>query len=371
MPLVFVLLVCLHFYIYAQNENDYGETDKIALSIPFSQTNSTTDIAAYINNNFDTDNKKVRAIYIWLISHIKYSTDSIHRVILNEDRDQLITFALRRKKGVCENFAAIFDDICKKCGLQSFVVEGYTKQNSSVDKGAHAWNTVFIDNKWSLYDPTWDAGQPTSFYQPVNTIYFKISPAIFIQTHMPFDPLFQLLEYPLTYREFNNEYAKQKSDAVYFNYGDSMIKYEKADPLERYTLASLRIENNGASNNMINTKLSQLKMEVEIIYQVKDSILYNDAISDYNYATNTFNNFLTYRNSQFKPAKTDAEVQSIFKDIQRRITSARMNLEDVNKSKANLALDTGDLEFALNNLATHVKEQEMFLKNYMSASKDK
>src|SRR5664279_571284 len=147
---IFLCIVCLAFSIYAQDGNDYRETDRIAHDIPSSQTNSTTGIAAYINNHFDTDNKKVRAIYIWLISHIKYSTDSIHRVILEEDHEQLVTFALRRKKGICEDFAAIFDDICKKCGLRSFAVEGYTKQNSSFNGAAHAWCMVFIDSKWSL-----------------------------------------------------------------------------------------------------------------------------------------------------------------------------------------------------------------------------
>ena len=85
-----------------------------------------------------------------------------------------------------------------------------------LDKTSHAWCMVFIDNKWSLYDPTWDAGQSVSFNQPVNTIYFKVSPSVFIQSHMPFDPMFQLLNYPLTYKEFNNGNIKSKNNSVLF-----------------------------------------------------------------------------------------------------------------------------------------------------------
>lgn len=365
---IFLCILCLAFSAYTQG-NDYQETDRMALNIPSSSTNSTADIAAYINDHFDTDDKKVRAIYIWVISHIKYSTDSMHRVILNEDREQLVTFALRRRKGVCENFAAIFDDICKKCGIRSFAVEGYTKQNSSVDRISHAWDIVFIDNKWSLYDPTWDAGQPG--FQPVNINYFKVSPSVFIQTHMPFDPMFQLLDYPLTYKEFNNGFVKQKSNTSYFNYADSLKEYEKEELLKRYTSAFLRIQNNGMPNNMIGAKLSQLRLEIELIYQVKDSVLYNDAIADYNYATNKFNNFIAYRNNQFKPGKTDAEVQSIFDDVEKRITAARSKLKEVNESKATLTLDTGDVEYALNTLSNHVKEQKAFLKNYNATVGDR
>jgi len=366
---VIITFFFLWYNTYAQGENDYKETDRLALNIPASQTNSTTDIAAFINSHFDTDSKKVRAAYMWVISHIKYSTDSIHRIILNEDRDQLVTFALRRRKGVCENFAAIFDDICKKAGLRSFAVEGYTKQNNSVDKISHAWNIVFTNNQWSLYDPTWDAGQPG--YEPVNIKYFQVPPSVFIQSHMPFDPMFQLLNYPVTYKEFNNDNIKSKNGAPYFNYADTLSQFENEEPLLRYTSAYNRIQNNGVLNNMIKTKLTQLRFEIEVIYQVKDSILYNDAVADYNSATNEFNNFIAYRNNQFKPEKTDAEVQLTFDDIEKKIASARRKLKEVNQSKATLTLDTGDIEYALNTLSDHVKEQELFTKNYKATVREK
>jgi hypothetical protein len=359
----------LSYNTYAQDENDYRETDRLALNIPASQTNSTTDIAAFINSHFDTDSKKVRAAYIWVISHIKYSTDSIHRIILDEDRDQLVTFALRRRKGVCQNFAAIFDDICRKAGLRSFAVEGYTIQNNSLDKISHAWNIVFTDNKWSLYDPTWDAGP--AGYELVNIKYYQVPPSVFIQSHMPFDPMFQLLNYPVTYKEFNNDNIKSKSGAAYFNYADTLSKFENAEPIERYTSAYERIQNNGIPNSMIKTKLTQLRFEIEVIYQVRDSILYNDAIADYNSATNEFNNFIAYRNNRFKPDKTDAEVQSTFDDIEKKIVSARRKLKKVNESKATLTLDTGDIEYALNTLSNHVKEQEVFTKNYKATVEEK
>jgi hypothetical protein len=364
-PVIILAMICVAFSTNAQEGNDFVETDRIALNIPSSRANSTADIAAYINDHFDTDSKKVRAIYIWIISHIKYSADSIHRVILNEDRDQLVTFALRRRKGVCENFAAIFDDISKKCGIRSFAVEGYTKQNHSVDRTSHAWDIAFIDNQWSLYDPTWDAGQPG------NINYFKVSPSVFIQTHIPFDPMFQLLNYPLTYKEFNNDNIKPKSHVFYFNYADSISEYEKAEPLKKYISASLRIQKNGVPNNMVSTKLSQLRFEIELIYQVKDSVLYNDAIADYNKATNRLNGFIFYRNNQFEPEKTDTEIQSIFDDVEKRIATARIKLKEVNQSKATLTLGTGDIEYALNNLSDHLKEQEIFFKSHKTTAKDK
>lgn len=357
--------------VNAQEVNEYRETDKTALDIPASQTNSTADIAAYINAHFDTEIKKVRAIYTWVTTNIKYSKDSLHRVILNEDREEMIAIALRRKKGVCENFASIFNDICKKSGLRSFVIEGYTRQNGSTDKTAHAWCTVFIDNKWFLYDPTWDEDYINRFAQGLPTNYFQITPLNFIQSHMPFDPLFQLLNYPLTYKEFNNGNTQMNNHKPYFNYIDSMDIYEKLDQLNKYLSAVSRIERNGTPNSMIATQLSQLKMQIEIIYEDKDSVLYNDAIADYNAAIKLFNTFVNYRNNRFSPAKSDNEIQTIFNGIEKRIATARNKLKELNRSKATLTLNPGDVEKVLDNLATHIKEQQAFLKNYQGTAKQK
>ncbi len=183
--------------------------------------------------------------------------------------------------------------------------------------------------------------------------------------------MFQLLDYPVTYKEFNNDNIKSKKGAAYFNYADTLSKFENAEPLQRYASAYDRIENNGLPNSMISTKLKQLRFEIEIIYQVRDSVLYNDAIADYNNATNEFNNFIAYRNNQFKPEKKDTDVQLTFDDIEKKIASARRKLKEVNQSKATLTLDTGDVEYALNTLSDHVKEQEAFTKNYKATAKEK
>ena len=124
-PLIITLyLICSALAGSTQGMNEYMEIDRIALNIPGVQTNTTADIATYIKSNFDTDSKKVRAVYAWVTTNMKYDKDSPHLAILNEDREQKIIAALKRKKGVCENFATIFSDICIKSGLKSFVIEG-------------------------------------------------------------------------------------------------------------------------------------------------------------------------------------------------------------------------------------------------------
>ncbi len=369
--LIFACSVFTGFLSFGQEMSNFTETDRIALNIPDAQIHSTADIAAYINKNFNTDDKKVRAAYVWVISHIRYSKDSLHRVILDADKDQLVTVTMRRRKGVCEDFSSVFNDICKKLNLRSFVIQGYSKQSGSVDKSSHAWCTVFINNKWMLYDPTWDAGLVNIFSAPVNTTYYQVAPQSFIENHMPFDPMFQLSDHPINYKEFNSGDITFDKDKTYFNYADSIDAWQQLDPLTAYTNSLLRIEKQGSSNSLVDTRLKQLTMEIEIINQDKDSIMYNGAIADYNSGINILNNFLTYRNNQFKPAKGDAEVELIFKNINKYISSAHAKLAEVNNSQAVLTLNTGDVEAALDKLSARVKEEQVFLKNYIGVAKEK
>ncbi|MEO6221156.1 MAG: transglutaminase-like domain-containing protein, partial [Ginsengibacter sp.] len=151
LPLLY--FICVAITGYSQGINEY-----VVVNIPVSQTNTTADIATYIKNNFNSESEKVRAIYSWITLNMRYDKDSPHLAILTVDRGRKIAAALKRRKGVCEHFAAIFNDICIKSGIKSFVIEGYTKQSGSVDKSPHAWCAALVDYKWFLYDPTWDGG---------------------------------------------------------------------------------------------------------------------------------------------------------------------------------------------------------------------
>jgi transglutaminase/protease-like cytokinesis protein 3 len=51
-----------------------------------------------------------------------------------------------------------FNDLAQKSGIQSYIIEGYTKQYGKVSSLAHAWTAAKINNKWYVFDPTWGAG---------------------------------------------------------------------------------------------------------------------------------------------------------------------------------------------------------------------
>jgi transglutaminase/protease-like cytokinesis protein 3 len=55
-------------------------------------------------------------------------------------------------------------------------------------------------------DPTWGAGhvQNNKYVRKLDDSYFKADPEKLIQTHHPYDPLWQFLYYPISEQEFYN-----------------------------------------------------------------------------------------------------------------------------------------------------------------------
>lgn len=357
--------------MYAQSSNEYVQADKVANTLPAGKSHTTADIASYIKNNCKTEQARIRAAYTWVTTNITYDADSIHFVILDEDNDERIIYALRRRRGVCENFAAIFTDICIKAGINAFAIEGYTKQNEMIDRAPHVWCAALINSKWFLYDPTWDAGifRNGRYSTLVSTNYFQKLPGEFINTHLPFDPLFQFLEYPVKYKEFKNGNFLTDHSSTNFNYVDSIKQYQNSDSLTRYISSLLRIQNYGWPTSMIDSKLKRIQLEIELIHQDTDMALYDSAVSDYNNAIVIMNDFINYRNQQFLPLKKDEEVESMFSSISHKIEIANHKLKLINSSTATLTLDTGDIQKKLDDLLIKLREQQTFYKDYINTRK--
>jgi len=358
------ILIIVFGFTQLSFAQDHFAAERVYVNIPSSQTATSAGIAAYINSHYDSDDKKIAAIYSWITANIKYDADTIHYVILDEDNEERVSWALRRKRGVCENFAAILTDVANQCGINSYVVEGFTKQGGSLDRTPHVWCTAYVDNKWHLYDPTWDAGRVGVTNFDPHYKYFNAPPEEFIQNHLPFDPVFQLLNYPISYNDFVRGNTSENNRKNYFNYNDTLEVIKNMDRLSRYESEATRIENAGWPASKIDTKLKRIKFQMEVLNQDSDADLYNATVDDYNSAINSLNVFLNYRNNQFQPQKSTAEVQILFQNVQNLIATANEKIKRINRSKATLQLDTGDIQKKLNDLSNNLKQQQLFFKNY-------
>ena len=361
----FLLLLCLcicRVVACAQNHVNYAAVDRTILGIPVSETASTAAIAQYINTRFSTEHEKIRAIYSWVTANIRYNTDSMYSINWGADSEAKVTVALRRRKGVCENYAAIFNDISLKSGLRSHVVTGYTKQWGSINRTGHCWAAVFIDNKWYLCDPTWDEGFRN------DAKYFLRTPEEFISTHMPFDPLWQLLPYPITQRDFASAYRVAKKNPEPFAFSDSALYYVQLNELQQQEATARRMQQAGIENDMQKNWFALVKMKIAIVYGENDMELYNSAVADLNQATATFNAYVQYRNNHFTPAKPDTEISAMLEPIAGSILTAWEKINQIGRIVHNFQYDTSGLSHRLVTLTARVQEQQNFLKKYFDSS---
>lgn len=356
--ILFVIFFISYQIVFSQSFKDRAE-DNVMLNIPTSKTYSTASIAKYITENCNTDRERVFAIYSWVTANIQYDTDSANIINMGPDPEAKITAALRRRKGVCENYAAIFNDICLKTGLTGFVVDGYTKQYNTVDKVAHSWCAVYFDNSWHLCDPTWDAAV-------AGNKYFLASPSYMIQTHMPFDPMWQLSEHPISHKQFVNGTSFFNEENQLFNYKDSIAAYITMDSLQKFRTVASRIEKSGLYNNMIRSRHELAKMNIEIIREDKDVALYNAAVNDLNTTTMIYNDFVQFRNRLFTPAISDDVLKISLDSIEDKILNAHKKLDDIEKSEATFKFSVDDVRAKLYSLAGKIKTQKDFLKRYLA-----
>ncbi|HRI20418.1 MAG TPA: transglutaminase domain-containing protein [Panacibacter sp.] len=359
--------------VFAQkfSVDEYAVIDKKALQIPYSLTKTTEAIAGYVTANFQTDKEKSRAIFIWLAGNIQYDVENMFAINFYEKKEDKIAKPLKSRKGICENYAALFNDICSKSGIKSFVIEGYTKQNGFADYIPHAWCAALIDSTWFMFDPTWGSGYITGgkFYKKINNEYFKADPSALIKSHIPFDYLWQFLNYPITNQEFYEGRTQQNNAKPFFNFSDSIQAYEKQSHVEQLKSSAYRIERNGVRNSLIFDRLQHIKLEIENDRQNKAVNLYNAAVSDYNNGINSFNDFINYRNKQFDPKKSDPEIQNMIDAADNKLKDAKTKLNSIENPDANIISMISQLTKSIDDAAAHVKEQQDWLKVYFSKGK--
>ncbi|MGZ4035692.1 MAG: transglutaminase domain-containing protein [Bacteroidia bacterium] len=235
----YILLSILTFFIadfsFSQNVKvNFSKIDAYAISVK--GINDPGKLSKKLTSPYKTDLEKARSIFRWIAENIAYDTkefhsDSAHSIhykiykdidmtVKNPDNEfnlRLSEYVLKNKKGICEGYAALFKVLCDSANLKAEIINGIAK-NSVKNIGTamsenHAWNAIFLDNKWQLLDATWASGSCndsiTKFTKKYDDCYFLTLPNKMIINHFPTNSkwfLFpnpptraQFLSYPLAY----------------------------------------------------------------------------------------------------------------------------------------------------------------------------
>lgn len=225
--LLFLFLTLSPFSFSQTEKVNFLKIDFYAKSVK--GINDIGKLSHKLTSPYDTDLKKTRSIFRWITENIAYDTqeyhaDSAHSVhyqifnkisddVKNKDEEfnyQLIQYILKNKKAICEGYSILFKALCDSANIKAEVIVGKSKNSISKvgvpSKEDHAWNAVYIDDKWALLDVTWASGgcndSTTKFSKKFNESYFLTAPTKFIINHYPTDKKWFLIPNPPTENQF-------------------------------------------------------------------------------------------------------------------------------------------------------------------------
>ena len=371
--LIIILFLVSSFVLNAQtNNNDYKNVDeKIAQSSIAINNNAVGELVEFINNNFSTETDKLRAAFVWITTNFEYDVENMFAIKFYNEAQELINLMLKNKKGICSHFAYLFSEIGNKLGIKTYLISGYTKQRGFVDYIPHAWCASLVDSTWYLFDPTWGTGyiQKHQFIKKQNDFYFKTQPKDLIRSHMPFDPLWQFLYYPISAQEFYLGNTTINEDKPIFNYIDTLKVYENETKIEQLISANNRIEQNGVKNTLTYNQLENNSREIE---HYKNKIVvdsYNSAANFYNEGVYSLNRFIDFRNKQFTPQKTEIEIRKMVETADSLFINSQNKLQQIITTDINTINSINQLKLAIVEAKMQIKEQKNFIDTYFNTKK--
>lgn len=197
-----LFIICCSIGLAAQQAGSHPiAIDEHAKNAPKSLGQDLPALTNYLITPAETDYEKVRAFYVWIITHISYDRAAAEA---DKRRNHSIADVLRSRKAICYGYAQLFQAMCEKAGLQSTVVHGYAREDGLITEllttPNHSWNAVLLDGKWYLLDATWGAGsliRTGPIIDEVEDAHFLPPARKFVQSRLPGDPTWQLLPHPV------------------------------------------------------------------------------------------------------------------------------------------------------------------------------
>lgn len=229
MTRIYIVLILFTYFEVLAQVNPYSKFER------FDDTHEVKILTQNLVDGLSGDSLKVLAIYDWIIKNIQYDTLAARNIKHFMKLDTNIRFypcskTLRDRKTVCLGYSFLFSAMCKSAGITNYVIKGFSRDNTleKVDFPNHAWVAFRISDKWYLADPTWDSGV---YHQKFGThllkynyYFFKTPPIEFIKTHFPNDPLWQLNESVLAFKDWTN--GNFDSKTTFLNYVDSLKQFD-------------------------------------------------------------------------------------------------------------------------------------------------
>jgi hypothetical protein len=355
---------------FGQAKIDYSAIDSPIFKIPYSATLTTAAIANFIQAKYSTPDEKIRAIFYWTTANISYDLGIKAASQQEQSLEDRIAKTLKSRKGVCKNYAEVFNDLANKLGVKTVIIRGFTKQFGIVGRIPHAWCASKIGNRWFLFDPTWSAGyiDQGQFKKRRRDTYYKMQPEEMIASHMPYDYLWQFLSYPITNAEFETGKLLPVKTKKYFDFEQEITRSETQNEEQQLIASSIRIKENGITNAMIAEMLSFNDRKISYLREEQSLENLDVILKKYKEGVAELNQFIAYKNRQFKPVKSDLVIKNMILSPYSKLLWCQKSLETIGSLSKENSNSVHGLQNSLKAAIQLTNEHKNFVFQYVTKS---
>lgn len=229
--LLFSILIFICSLCYGQISDfapvDFTQADKNAQVHKGASLKNLPELVNKLTLNLNTDAERFRAIYKWVCTNIsndhklfyknkrkrrRYSDDTLKLEAWNKKFSQRVFKKLLKKnRTLCSGYTYLVKKMADFAQLKVETINGFGRTSAtsieSLDIPNHAWNAVYLNDKWYYCDPTWASGKQNSenrrFEFEYTNGFFLASPELFRLNHFPAEAKWQTIDgYTQTYQDF-------------------------------------------------------------------------------------------------------------------------------------------------------------------------
>lgn len=330
--------------------------------IPDEYTYSVDSLALYLECNCDTEEEKLKTLYIWMTHTFRYRMfEAFVAGNQREGEEKEIQVLLDKRTGVCRDFSLLFKYVAQAMDIPAFFVEGYTKDSQGyIQREAHAWNVAKVNGKWYNYDITYGMGyaRNNEFVSRPTMEQYMVPSSEFMKTHMPFDPIWQLDEHPMTYQAFDQpaEHGKEVYQPL-FNYNDSIIAYSKQNMYQQSLALQDRILHNGTANALVQYLLDVNGSNIKVHHHNVVYESYKESMKYYSQGWDEMKLFNRYKLANYRPKKNVLEVKAWLDSAQANYEKAKQVMAGVSNPPETISKAVGNLNRYIDELHTLIDQQ--------------
>lgn len=190
-----------------------------------------------------------------------------------------------------------------------------------------------------------------------------------INSHMPFDYLWQFVNNPITNQEFIVGKVLINKTQKNFDFEKEIAKYEALPKIDQLFESAQRIEKNGIKNQLIAQAYTYAKTSWNTQRENENGAKYNAIVNQYNEAISELNDFIYYRNNKFKPILPDEEIKSKIQNPIEKLEKCQESLFRIGSMGSENADSVSSLKKSIADALVQSKTHLAFVNNYLSKSK--